>query len=320
MGTSYSLVFYYPEKSTKVFNKDSTLQLKKSVELRLEQIEQSMSTYRPDSELSMLNKAQVEEWIKLSPELFTVIETANEISVLSEGAFDISVGSLVNLWGFGPGFSLQNIPKKEVIDTLLREKVGYQYLEIDKKQTSVKKHKALYLDLSAIAKGYAVDQIALLLDQQGIQNYLVEIGGELRASGQKSDQQSWHVAVEKPFLDPLAKVREADSVLILDNIAIASSGDYRNFFEVDGRIYSHTIDPSTGWPVKHNVASVTVLNESCMRADALATAFTVMGLDASMRYANEHKLGVLILLRSEKGFEHYASEAMQKFVSETQAI
>lgn len=320
MGTPYSIVFYYPEKGDQLFTKSSTVQIKKDIELRLEQIEQSMSTYRADSELSLLNKADVGEWLDISAELFTVIAAAQQVSMLSNGAFDISVGPLVNIWGFGPDFSAQHIPNQEIIDALLKDKVGYQYLEIDQQQRRVKKHKPLYLDLSAIAKGYAVDQAALVLEQNNIQNYLVEIGGELRASGQKPNEQSWRVAVEKPIFDTLGKERAVEHILKLENIAIATSGDYRNFFESNGQIYSHTIDPSTGWPIKHELASVTVLHQSCMQADALATAFNVMGLDATMRFANEHQLAVLLLIHKEQGFEQYTSEAMRAFVSDAKDL
>ena len=316
MGTSFSIQFYFSEEQDRTITQRDVLSIKLSAENRLEAIEQSMSTYRKDSELSLLNLAKVGEWVVVSKELMLVLQAAQNISELSNGAFDISVGPLVNLWGFGPEYSLRDKPKQAEIAALLEQGVGYQYLELDQDNLRVKKGKPLYLDLSAIAKGYAVDRLTELLSEHGIKNYLVEIGGELRAAGYKPNKQMWRVAVEKPILDVLAVEREIDSVLPLLDMGIASSGDYRNFFKQDDVIYSHTINPKTGLPVSHGLASVTVLHESCMQADALATAFMVMGPKESLRLANELGLSVLLIVRESQGFSEHLSSAMKSFIKE----
>ncbi len=313
MGTTYSVLYFLPKQDGKTSHADELKPelLKAQLAQRLEEIEQNMSTYRKDSDLSKFNQSPVNEWQKLDEELFLVLRTAQDISNLSEGAFDISVGPLVNLWGFGPDFHAQKIPDDQAINEALKQ-VGIRYLKLDSEQGRALKEKALYLDLSAIAKGYAVDQMAELLKAKGINNFLVEIGGELRASGTKEGQAAWKVAVEKPELHPLS--RSIEGVLELKDIAIASSGDYRNYFEHDGKIYSHTINPATGKPVEHNLASVTVLHSSCMYADALATAMMVLDSTKALELADREQLAVLLLVREGENFKHLASKAMQPFV------
>ncbi len=314
MGTSYSIIFYYPESLGKTANAQTIVEIKKDVDARLEALENVMSTYRQDSALSQFNQSSVNEWHVLNPELFKVVKEALRISDLSEGAFDISVGPLVNLWGFGPEFTKQDLPEQSKINELLDKQVGYQFLELDEASLSARKTKALYLDLSAIAKGYAVDEVAGVLKQKGINNYLVEIGGELSASGGKPDGENWHVAVEKPILDVSASDRQLQSILKLRDVAIASSGDYRNFFEIDGKVYSHTINPKSGRPVEQNLASVTVVHEFCMTADAMATAFMVMGSEATLAFAEREHLPVLLLIRKDDSFEQLSSSAMEKYL------
>ncbi len=314
MGTSY-FVLYRPGESETADKQ--TLQSK--VDALLESIEQSMSTYRPDSELSKLNKGIVGEWQSLSPELAHVLASAVRVSSASEGAFDVTVGPLVDLWGFGPDYSLEVKPKDAVIKQVLRNEVGIQYLDFDEKGKRLKKNKALRLDLSAIAKGYGVDRIAELLSESGIDHYLVEIGGELRASGAKAKGKPWRVAIEKPVRDTLALEREIEDVLALKDVAIASSGDYRNFFKEDGKLYSHTIDPKTGWPVSHSLSSVSVLHDSCMQADALATSFMVMGPEKTLEYAKRHDLAVLLMVREGDGIRKLLSPKMEGFVTELKA-
>jgi thiamine biosynthesis lipoprotein len=320
MGTSYSVQFYFSQAQKRVTAQQKTLNLKFAVEQRLEAIEQSMSTYRKNSEISLLNQSKVNEWQAVSKDLMFVLQAAQSVSELTQGVFDVTVGPLVNLWGFGPEYSLRDKPKQVEISNLLKQGVGYQFLKLDQNTLRVKKLKPLKVDLSAIAKGYAVDSIAKILSEQGIENYLVEIGGELKASGYKPNKQQWRVAVEKPILDVLATQREIESVLPLFNIAIASSGDYRNYFEQDGIVYSHTINPKTGMPVSHGLASVSVLHDSCMQADALATAFMVLGPKKTLLLANEQGLPVLLIVREADGYSEHISFAMKAFITEQKPL
>jgi len=296
MGTSYS-VLYVVDDNHPFDNKKKSAALKEQIDVLLENIEQTMSTYRADSELSMINQAPAGTWLPISEALYQVLEKAQAIAQLSQGAFDITVAPLVNQWGFGPDFLLDKRPSEAQINQTLKDNIGYQFLQLNSERSQLKKHKPLTLDLSAIAKGYAVDRVAQHLLDKGINSFLVEIGGELKASGKKSNAKPWRVAIEQPIFDTLAKKREIASVVDLKSLAIASSGDYRNFFKDNGKIYSHTINPLTGSPVEHLLSSVTVLHTHAMDADALATAFMVMGPEKSLDYAEQHKLPILLLVR-----------------------
>jgi len=308
MGTRYSLQFFSAQASP------NAAQIKKAADILLNDIENKMSTYRSESELSLLNRAAINENIQLSPELFLVIQRAQEISALSEGGFDITVGPLVNLWGFGPDIKVQDLPSDEQIQKILSERVGYQYLILDAANSSIKKQKPAYIDLSAIAKGYAVDQLAELLLSYGIDNFLVEIGGELRASGSKTKGQPWRIAIEKPVLGDSGKYSSLEQIIVLNNLSIATSGDYRNFFTIDGHMYSHTLNPKTGKPLSHNLASVSVLHPSAMQADALATAFNVMGAEKAMAYAEKNRLAIFLVLREADKLEHRHSSRFNELL------
>ncbi|MAM70382.1 MAG: hypothetical protein CMP91_04460 [Gammaproteobacteria bacterium] len=278
----------------------------------LESIENSMSTYRDDSELMQLNRAELNTWLEVSPALFEVISLSQEISQLSDGAFDISVGPLVNLWGFGPPIPANDLlPEAAEIDTLLPN-IGYQHIRLDPQQQAVMKTRDVALDLSAVAKGYAVDRIADLLETAGIDNYLVEIGGELRTGGLNLEGNPWRIAIENPESELSA--RQVQRIIAVGDAAIASSGDYRNFFTLNGERYSHTIDPRTGWPVSHDLVSVTVITENAARADALATAFSVMGENAAMLLAEENMIAAYFLRDSGGQLLESYSPAFSEFL------
>ncbi len=305
MGTSYS-VKLIPE--SEIID-DNAIHV--DIEQILADINQSMSTYISDSELSLLNQSKESGWQKLSDDLYFVIEHANKVSSLSDGAFDITVGPLVNLWGFGPDPFTRDIPSIELIETT-KLHTGYKKIEFDQTQKLIiKSDPELYIDLSGIAKGYAVDKIANYLDEQGIQNYLVEIGGELKGQGQKSSHQAWQIGIEKPSLSE----RSVKRIVNLNNIAMATSGDYRNYFEKDGVRYSHTIDPATGKPINHNLASVTVLDQSSMHADALATAFMVMGTEKTHTLANKLGIAVYTLSKNKTDFEERYNDLFKSYIS-----
>lgn len=298
MGTQYSI------KIADALNNLQTTQLQTEIDAILEHINSSMSTYRKDSELSRINQAQHDDWIVISDELLTVIDKAQTFSRLSNGAFDITVGPLVNLWGFGPDFKDDQIPDNASIDSL-KEKIGYQKLELDIANKRIRKtDPSLYLDLSAIAKGYGVDCLADYLESQNITNYLVEIGGELKARGHNAHNQAWQIAIEKPSTEE----RNQYKTILLTQSAVATSGDYRNFFESKGKRYSHTINPHTGRPITHPAAAVTVIHSSAMEADGLATMLLVLGPEEGYALAQKLKLPVLFILRDGDGFQDKSTD------------
>ncbi len=278
----------------------------------LESIENSMSTYRPDSELMQLNRAPLNTWISISADLYEVLVTSQAISILSEGAFDITVGPLVNLWGFGPEAILQgSVPHAADIHALLTD-TGYQYLELADNEHAVKKNRDIKIDLSAIAKGHAVDMLAGLLAAQDVTDFLVEIGGEIRFSGLNADREPWRIAIESP---QFPQVRISQRVIRASNLSIASSGDYRNFYEVDGIRYSHTLDPRSGYPVSHDLVSVTVLADSTARADALATALHVLGTERALRLADQNNIPVYLQEKTENGLTERYSSAFAPYIN-----
>jgi len=288
MGTSFNIGIIGPGPEL------SLDELQASIVSRLDDIEDIASTYRELSELSLFNANQSTEWIDVSHELCEMTAAALAVSRETGGAFDITVGPLVNLWGFGP-LPGDDQPPAEADLTQALQYVGYKKLETDCARPAMRKQAArVYVDLSGWAKGYAVDQIAALLDDRGLQNYIVEIGGELRVKGHNSKNRKFAIAIEKP-------VSNADmhyAVVDVTNTSVATSGDYRNYFEYGGRRYSHTIDPATGRPVTHDLAVVTVISDSAAYADAMATALLVLGPDDGPELAAELGVAAHFLVRS----------------------
>ena len=266
--------------------------LQTEIAQRLLEINKMMSTYDDHSELTRFNKARGDEWVSVSPELAGLIDIAGRIYQQTNGAFDISVGPLVNLWGFGPQAVVESPPETEQIKQA-KARVGMDKLQVRLQgQPALKKSKTdVYLDLSAIAKGYAVDQLADLLEQSGVTHYLIEIGGEIRARGKKPDGSPWKVAVEKPH----SESQRAEVVLAMSEGALATSGSYRNYWEYAGERYSHAINPNTGRPVDHNLLSVTVRAQTAMLADAIATALLVMGPESGYTWAQTHQINALFI-------------------------
>lgn len=274
---------------------------------------EQMSTYAPDSELSRVNAAAVGQEIALSAEMTEVLALALEINRVTDGAFDVTVGPLVNRWGFGPEDRREDrIPTQAEIDALLA-RVGSHHLALDKGRRSLRKTADVYVDLSGIAKGYAVDNVADYLDSLGVASYFIEVGGELRIRGYKPGNQSWVPAIEKP-VDTAPQVHNIFYARG-EPIAVAGSGDYRNYFEADGVHYSHEIDPRTGRPITHALAGVYVIDSTAARADALATAFMVLGAERGFDLAEELGLAVYFVTRDDGNdtfvdrytsrFEHY---------------
>lgn len=306
MGTYYQVT--YIQASDHLQKKGlTTEQLQLLIDEALELVNDQMSTYRPQSELSLFNKS--ESSAEVSDATIHVVESALTIYKQSNGAFDVTVGPLVNLWGFGPDKKPNKVPSAELVEET-KKRIGSQYLSIEGNRL-LKSKSDLYVDLSSIAKGYGVDVVAELLTKQGITNYLVDIGGELRANGMKPKQVKWTLAIERP-----ESGKNVQRLLHIGNNAIATSGDYRNYFESDGIRYSHTIDPSTGEPINHKLVSVTVIDKSSMVADALATAITVLGPEKGLEFANKLKQPVFLLIKQGDGFRESFTSEFEPFFAE----
>jgi FAD:protein FMN transferase len=277
MGTTYHITVV-----TDYFHGISGL--KEKIDARLAEINRSMSTYQKDSEISRFNRfKEAGQKFKVSDDFYQVMQAGRTIYRLSDGAWDATVYPLVELWGFGPGPRKNKVPSQKEIDPLLPE-VGFSNIEIPAPGFLLKKRAAVTVDLSSIAKGYGVDQVGDLLRKSGFENYLVEIGGEIIAAGSRKDGKPWRIGINRPLPD--AAFDEVYKVVELRDQAFATSGDYRNFFEVNGVRYSHVIDPRTGYPVANGVASVSVVADTCTLADGLATAVMVMGADKGLDLIN----------------------------------
>lgn len=272
----------------------------------LDRIDRTMSTYRPDSELSRLNAGASGEWLAVSPDLNEVLSAALAISDRTGGRFDVTVGPIVNLWGFGPDRRPRKVPTDAEREAALAQS-GYRKLELDPAGRARKQAPALFIDLNGIAPGYAVDRIAAYLAGRGCTNFLVELGGEIAARGTGPEETGWRIGIERPA----AGERAVQRIVPLRNAGLSSSGDYRDFFEEDGVRYGHTIDPATGRPVAHGLAAVTVVDESTMRADALATALMVMGPESGLDFAERERIPALFIIRTGTGFAERMSGPMR---------
>lgn len=302
MGTTYNVK--YP----KVTAVDKA-KVKQLIDERLIHVNKLMSTYDPTSELSRFNQYRFEQPFAISPETRKVVLEAMRLGELSDGVLDVTVGPLVNLWGFGPTMRPESIPSQQDVDAV-RAYTGLDKLTVVK-DGLVKAHPQLYVDLSTIAKGYGVDVVAELLEEQGVESYLVEIGGEMRVKGDKGNGSEWLIAIEKP----VSEARAVQKIISIGDNAIATSGDYRNYYEQDGVRYSHLIDPRTGKPIQHNTVSVTVIYPSSMTADGMATAFNVMGWESAIALAEQNDLAVFIVKREGDSFVEYSSPAFESLVT-----
>lgn len=308
MGTTYSVKYVQDNAESSI----SGAELQSKLDQRLVEINQLMSTYIPDSELSLLNKAPANQAFPISAETRDVILEALRISKLSDGALDITVGPLVNLWGFGPDNKPDNIPSSEQIQSV-KAVIGADKFVLEANRV-IKEDAGVYIDLSTIAKGYGVDELATILEDYGINNYLVEIGGEMRVSGTKQNNKDWLVAIEKP----ISTERAVQRIIAIGDNAIASSGDYRIYFEENGVRYSHLIDPTTFYPIQHNLVSVSVVASSTMEADGLATALIVMGADKGRQLAEREGIAALFITKEGTEFVEYRSTAFERQVNVVQ--
>jgi len=289
MGTSYMVKIFAPPT-------ELATDWRQQIDAELRRVNDQMSTYLETSELSRFNQSKSTDWFAVSPETAMVVAKSLEIFELSGGAFDMTIAPLVDAWSFGPGKRNNSPPDQATIAGGL-EKVGSAGISVQNDPTAIRKSNPnLSIDLSAIAKGHGVDRVVGVLNRLGAENVFVEIGGEVRVTGDKAGK-SWTVGIQMP--DVAGEVVAA-AYPIADK-SIATSGDYRNFFEYEGVRYSHTIDPRTGWPINHDLASVSVIADDCMTADGWATAINVLGPAEGLKTAERLGLDTLMMLRDPKG-------------------
>lgn len=293
MGTGYVVKIVTAE----TIPKQRFLEIKDEIDSLLEVVNQQMSIYIDNSEITLFNHFKKTDWFPVSTETAEIFKQSLEISEKSEGAFDITVGPLVNLWGFGSEKKSANMPNENSI-TQIMQLIGYQKISAKLSPPSIRKKVLnIYCDLAAIAKGYGVDRIAKYLEFNGISDYLVEIGGEIRAKGRNQQDTVWQIGIATPENES-----GIQTVIPLSNLSMATSGDYRFYFERKGVRYSHIINPKTGKPITHKLASVTVIHTSCAYADAMATAIIVLGPEDGYKLAQRENLPVLLIIREGNDF------------------
>ena len=304
MGTTFSVKVVVADTAATTF---SMAPLAIGIDSILVAINQQMSTYIEDSEISRFNRLADTTWFPISQDFARVMTEALRLHQLSGGALDITVGPLVNLWGFGPENRGRTVPDEQELQIRLSE-TGVRHLAIGNSPPQLqKKHPRLVCDLSSIAKGFAVDRLGEYLETKGISRYLVEIGGETRTRGRNHLDQFWRIGISAPNHSG-----QLQKILRLNDLSVATSGDYHNYFEEGGVRYSHTIDPRTGKPIIHKLGSVTVMDSSCMTADGLATALNVLGPQSGWELALRLDLPVLFVVRKDQGFEERATPAFDE--------
>lgn len=288
MGSAYNVRLRAPE--------GDAARLRAVIQAALDDVDDRMSMFQPQSELSSLNRAAQGTPVALSDELYEVLSAACEVSRWSDGAFDVTVAPLVEHWGFGTRAS-RRVPAPGAV-AADRLRVDWRSLELDaSRRTVIKRHAGLQADLGGIAKGYGVDRAAAALESRGVQDYMVEVGGEVRTRGVNAAGHAWRIGIEEPDAMP----QRARWVVPLAGRAMATSGDYRNYFFEDGQRYSHEIDPLAGAPIRHSLCSVTVVADDCMRADALATALIVLGADRGRALAERSGIAAQFIERTTGG-------------------
>jgi thiamine biosynthesis lipoprotein len=302
MGTAWTVKVVGAERGPEV------AVLRRQVAEKLEQLEQTFSTYRDVSELSRFNAAHHTDWIPVSPELALVAAESRRLSELTDGAFDVTVAPLVRLWGFGRERRSGDIPSAAEI-AAARENVGWPLLETRTNPPALRKVRPqVTADFSSMGKGFAADAVSALLTARGVPNHLVQIGGDVRSGGAVAEGDGWPIAIEQPLND----VPGVECVVVLTGQAISTSGDYRNFFHVGRQRYGHIIDPRTGWPPRGSLASVSVVHDSCASSSALATALFALGSDEGIRLATREHLACLFLLRDGAGLIRHATPEFER--------
>lgn len=283
--------------------------LRAGAQARFDAVNLALSTYRADSALSRFNDDDRGEWVGVDPELGDVLAYALSLAERSGGAYDVTVGPLVDLWGFGPAPATLEVPDAAAIDAA-RRRVGWRGVEVDVANRRVRKRPGVRVDLSSLGKGRGVDRVAEYLDSQGVSNYLIDLSGKLRARGRNARGDPWRIAVERPSADVSSEGPSSQPAVVeLREASIATAGDYRRFFESGGQHYSHIIDPRTGFPVAHSTVSATAIAADCMQADALATVMMVMPEAEAMALADDLGLPVLLVSHGDAKYRVRRSAA-----------
>ncbi len=299
MGSTYSI------KYVRRAGLPAAADVRVEVEKILADIDRQLSTYRSDSDIERFNDLPANRCQKMPASILKLIRVGEQLSEQSEGSYDLTVEPLLNLWGFGPQGREEKVPAEQAL-AQARQRVGYQHLRIEGDQLC--KDAAVEVDFNSIAAGYAVDTIAARLEALGIHDYLAEATGELKAAGKKLDGSPWRIALEEPRDDQ----QVAERVVAVDGFGLSTSGDYRNYFEQDGRRYSHTFDARSGAPVSHSLASVTVIHPSALMADGLSTLSLILGPERGWDYAEKHDIGAFFVIRADTGFVTRTSHAFER--------
>jgi len=304
MGTSYTVLVYAPE--------SARLRLDAGIQATLSRVVNATSVYEPRSEVSRFNAAEPNQWVPIGADLYQVMQVALVVAEHSDGALEPTILPLVNLWGFGPRGRAEEVPSAAEL-AAARADVGWQALELRADPPALLKRARREIDLGGIAKGHGADAVAEYLRAQGYTQFLVDLGGDLVAEGGKADGSAWRIGIEQPVVGE----RRVFEVVELETAALVTSGDYRNFFEVDGVRYSHTLDPRTGFPIDHGLASVSVLAETALAADAWSTALMVLGTEAALALAAAQGLSVLLIERAGDGFVSHRTGAFLDMMGES---
>ncbi|WP_448118332.1 FAD:protein FMN transferase [Pseudomonas serbica] len=279
------------------------------VEKILAEVDRQMSTYRIDSDIERFNALPANHCLVMPAPILELVRVGEQLSVQSEGSFDLTVEPLLNLWGFGPQAREEKIPTAQALADA-RRRVGHEHLRIDGDRLC--KNAAVEVDFNSIAAGYAVDTIAAKLEAMGIHDYLAEATGELKAAGRKPDGTPWRIALEEPRDDQQVTER----IIAVDGYGLSTSGDYRHYFVQGGQRFSHTLDARTGTPVSHNLASVTVIHPSALMADGLSTLLLILGPERGWDYAEKHGIGAFFVMRTDTGFVTRSSQAFARLSGE----
>jgi thiamine biosynthesis lipoprotein len=299
MGSTYSVKYVATDGAA------DKAQLQRDTESILAEIDKQLSTYRADSDIEIFNALPANKCMAVPDGVRELVLAGRRLSDESNGALDLTIEPLLNLWGFGPQGRGERVPSAEEIAEV-RQDVGQHHLRVDGEQLC--KDRAVQVDFNSIAAGYAVDQVAATLEASGVHSYLIEITGELKARGRKPDGSPWRIAIEAPRDNE----RVAQRIIELDGFAVSTSGDYRNYFERDGKRYSHTLDPQSGAPIDHHLAAVTVVDPSTLRADGLSTVLMVLGPERGLAYAAERKIAALFVIREGQEFVSRSTEAFDE--------
>ena len=299
-GTMYNIIYQHEE------------ELRFDIERELQRFDGSLSPFNDTSIISRVNR---NEAVTVDTLFKNVFQRSMQVSQATNGAFDITIAPLVNVWGFG--FKQERFPTQVQVDSLLKI-TGYNMIQLDADGTIKKDDPRIMLTCSAIAKGYAVDIIAELLSKKGVKNFMVDIGGEVVVKGKNPRNSIWRIGINKPVDDSLAKNNTLQTILHIQDVGLATSGNYRNFYYRDGKKYAHTIDPRTGYPVDHSLLSATVIAPDCMTADAYATAFMVMGIEEATQFTNSHpEIDAYFIYADEDGaLKTHFTKGMSKYIKE----